>query len=178
MAAHSAAERPAKLPRALYLLLKEHCSITSRHSPACFSQTMTPRVRGGGGGVAAPQVGLRVVVEPRERLFLVRPRVHGQGAAARGDVLARHPGPDDVVMNRLSANWLLGGNCEVSVFQPGPVRLEKPSFGPALVYKLTGGEAGSNAFDLHWCYWLAPIAGAIVAALIYENLILGNDGES
>src|SRR5947209_19778144 len=28
---------------AVYLLLKEHCSITSRHSPACFSQTMTHR---------------------------------------------------------------------------------------------------------------------------------------
>jgi aquaporin Z len=49
------------------------------------------------------------------------------------------------------------------------------SFGPALVYKLTGGEAGGSAFDLHWCYWAAPIAGAIVAALVYEKLILGDD---
>jgi hypothetical protein len=37
------------------------------------------------------------------------------------------------VMNRLSANWQLGGNCEVSVFQPGQVRLESAPFGPALV---------------------------------------------
>ena len=51
------------------------------------------------------------------------------------------------------------------------------SFGPALVHKLTGGEAGAQAFDLHWCYWLAPVAGAIVAALIYEHLILAPDDD-
>jgi len=49
------------------------------------------------------------------------------------------------------------------------------SFGPALVHKLTGGEAGAGAFELHWCYWAAPIAGAVVAALVYHNLLLGND---
>jgi aquaporin Z len=51
------------------------------------------------------------------------------------------------------------------------------SFGPALIHKLTGGEAGASAFEYHWCYWAAPIAGAVLAALIYENLILGNDGD-
>jgi MIP family channel proteins len=51
------------------------------------------------------------------------------------------------------------------------------SFGPALVYKLTGGADGANAFNLHWCYWVAPIAGAVVAAMIYENVILGNDSD-
>jgi aquaporin Z len=51
------------------------------------------------------------------------------------------------------------------------------SFGPALIHKLTGGAAGENAFAIHWCYWVAPIAGAIVAALIYEHLILGNDND-
>jgi MIP family channel proteins len=52
------------------------------------------------------------------------------------------------------------------------------SFGPALIYKLTGGAGGANAFALHWCYWAAPIAGAVVAALIYEYVILekGNNG--
>ncbi len=40
------------------------------------------------------------------------------------------------------------------------------SFGPALVY---------GHFDLHWCYWLAPIAGAVVAALVYDNFILGSE---
>lgn len=51
------------------------------------------------------------------------------------------------------------------------------SFGPALIHRLTGGDAGAGAFELHWCYWAAPIAGAIVAAVIYEKLILGNDSD-
>jgi MIP family channel proteins len=37
------------------------------------------------------------------------------------------------------------------------------SFGPAL-------ELGYWAF--HWMYWVAPIAGAVVAALVYDNLLL------
>lgn len=49
------------------------------------------------------------------------------------------------------------------------------SLGPALIYKLTGGEAAAGAFDLHWCYWAAPIAGAVVAALIYDNFLLSNE---
>jgi len=49
------------------------------------------------------------------------------------------------------------------------------SFGPALVYKLTGGEAAAGAFDLHWCYWAAPIAGAVAAALFYDYCLLSDD---
>jgi MIP family channel proteins len=37
------------------------------------------------------------------------------------------------------------------------------SFGPALVV---------GNFAWHWVYWLAPIAGACVAALLYEKVIL------
>lgn len=37
------------------------------------------------------------------------------------------------------------------------------SFGPALVH---------NYFEWHWCYWVAPIAGAVAAALVYEHFIL------
>ncbi len=48
------------------------------------------------------------------------------------------------------------------------------SFGPALIFKLFGGEGGADAFALHWCYWAAPIAGAVVAALIYHNMLLGS----
>ena len=49
------------------------------------------------------------------------------------------------------------------------------SFGPTLVYKLMGGDGAERAFDFHGCYWAAPIAGAVVAALIYEYVILRND---
>jgi aquaporin Z len=38
------------------------------------------------------------------------------------------------------------------------------SFGPALVYQF---------FELHWCYWAAPIAGAVAAALLYQHVLLG-----
>jgi aquaporin TIP len=37
------------------------------------------------------------------------------------------------------------------------------SFGPALVF---------GHFNFHWCYWVAPAAGAVVAALLYEHVIL------
>jgi aquaporin TIP len=37
------------------------------------------------------------------------------------------------------------------------------SFGPALVQGFWGW---------HWCYWVGPIAGGVVAALIYHHLLL------
>jgi MIP family channel proteins len=37
------------------------------------------------------------------------------------------------------------------------------SFGPALI---------QGNFDWHWCYWVAPIAGAVVAAQFYQNVLL------
>lgn len=40
------------------------------------------------------------------------------------------------------------------------------SFGPALVV---------GNFAWHWVYWLAPIAGACAAAVLYEKLILENE---
>lgn len=38
------------------------------------------------------------------------------------------------------------------------------SFGPALVM---------GNFSFHWLYWIAPIAGACVAAMLYERVLLG-----
>ena len=49
------------------------------------------------------------------------------------------------------------------------------SFGPALIFMISGGE---NAFHLHWCYWAAPIAGAIAAAMLYHHVLLDNDKPS
>jgi aquaporin Z len=37
------------------------------------------------------------------------------------------------------------------------------SFGPAFVH---------GHFNLHWCYWVAPVAGAICAALLFEHVLL------
>jgi aquaporin Z len=40
------------------------------------------------------------------------------------------------------------------------------SFGPALVH---------NYFEWHFYYWLAPIAGAVAAALLYHHVLLESD---
>lgn len=40
------------------------------------------------------------------------------------------------------------------------------SFGPALA---------QMDFSLHWCYWVAPIAGAVAGALLYHHFILPED---
>jgi MIP family channel proteins len=42
------------------------------------------------------------------------------------------------------------------------------SFGPALIHR---------HFDWHWCYWVAPIAGAVVAALLFHHVLLEPDRE-
>jgi len=42
------------------------------------------------------------------------------------------------------------------------------SFAPALV---------AGAWDMHWVYWLAPIAGAALAAVTYEAVVGSRDGE-
>ena len=41
------------------------------------------------------------------------------------------------------------------------------SFGPAIVY---------GYFNWHWCYWAAPIAGAVAAALVYHHILLEKSG--
>jgi MIP family channel proteins len=52
---------------------------------------------------------------------------------------------------------LAGG--QVSGASLNPAR----SFGPALVYEF---------WEWHWTYWIAPVAGAILAALVYEHVLL------
>ena len=44
------------------------------------------------------------------------------------------------------------------------------SFGPALVCAMHG--INEDPWKLHWCYWVGPIAGAVLGALIYDHLIL------
>jgi MIP family channel proteins len=46
------------------------------------------------------------------------------------------------------------------------------SFGPALVHSCVERR---SYFDWHWCYWVAPIAGAVVAAIVYEYVLLDTD---
>jgi MIP family channel proteins len=43
------------------------------------------------------------------------------------------------------------------------------SFGPALVHR---------HFDWHWCYWAAPVAGAVVAALVFHHILLEKESNA
>lgn len=43
------------------------------------------------------------------------------------------------------------------------------SFGPAVTL---------GYFNWHWCYWVAPIAGAVVAALLYHHVLLENSSDA
>ena len=54
-------------------------------------------------------------------------------------------------------NILAGG--KITGASMNPAR----SFGPALVF---------NYWNWHWCYWVAPIAGGCVAALLYHHVFL------
>ena len=63
----------------------------------------------------------------------------------------------------VAADILMGG--PISGASMNPAR----TFGPGLV----GG-----VWNAHWIYWVGPIAGALVAGLLYHHLILGSQERS
>jgi MIP family channel proteins len=50
------------------------------------------------------------------------------------------------------------------------------SFGPAIVYSILVPSA-EGGFHLHWLYWVAPILGAVAAALVYHHLLLDRNAK-
>jgi aquaporin Z len=49
------------------------------------------------------------------------------------------------------------------------------SLGPTFALKLSGAavpDVMARIWQTHWMYWAAPIAGAVVAAQIYQHVLL------
>lgn len=63
-------------------------------------------------------------------------------------------------------NILAGGQMTGASMNPAR------SFGPAAVYALYKLEDWDKIWEWQWCYWAAPIAGAVVGALVYHHLVL------
>lgn len=61
----------------------------------------------------------------------------------------------------VGANILAGGAFDGGSMNPAV------SFGPAVV---------SWTWNNHWVYWVGPLIGAAIAALIYDNIFIGNSG--
>ncbi len=85
--------------------------------------------------------------------FLLMTSVYGTAVDERGDVKIGAFG----IGLTVTIDILAGG--PITGASMNPAR----SFGPALELM---------QFQGHWMYWLAPIAGAIVAAVVFEQLIL------
>lgn len=61
----------------------------------------------------------------------------------------------------VGANILVGGAFDGAAMNPAV------SFGPALV---------TWSWTNHWVYWVGPFIGAAIAAIIYDNIFIGDDG--
>jgi MIP family channel proteins len=74
---------------------------------------------------------------------------------------------DDRAPSMKLGGFAIGLTVAFDVLAAGPVTGASMnparSFGPALVHGM---------FDYHWCYWLAPIAGAVAAAQLYHHVLL------
>lgn len=83
-----------------------------------------------------------------------------------GTVIDRR-GPQFAVSGSLGVGAIVAANILAGGAVSGGAMNPARAFGPALV---------QADFGYHWCYWLAPIAGGIAAALLYENIFL-NSGQ-
>ncbi|MED6150413.1 Aquaporin TIP1-3, partial [Stylosanthes scabra] len=62
----------------------------------------------------------------------------------------------------VGADILVGGPFDGASMNP------EVSFGPAIV---------SWSWTPHWVYWVGPFIGAAIAAILYDNIFIGDDGQ-
>lgn len=77
---------------------------------------------------------------------------------------------DERAVRMKLGGWAIGLTVAFDILAGGPVTGASMnparSFGPALV---------QGNFTLHWCYWVAPIVGAVIAAQIFHHFLLKED---
>src|SRR5207253_2058267 len=103
-------------------------------------------------------------VEPGAALLIIA-LAHGVGLSLAvsnfGGISGAHVNPaitcGFLVTGRITPSLAAGGGITGASMNPAR------SFGPALEMM---------HWQWHWAYWIAPIAGACAAALVYENLLL------
>lgn len=66
----------------------------------------------------------------------------------------------------LVIGFVYGINVMISISVSGGSMNPARSFGPALISTLLG-VLPTTAFELHWIYWLAPLLGGLIAALVH-----------
>lgn len=85
-----------------------------------------------------------------------------------GTVIDRR-GPQFAVSGALGVGAIVAANILAGGAVSGAAMNPARAFGPALV---------QADFDYHWCYWLAPIVGAVLAAVFYERVFLADENDS
>jgi MIP family channel proteins len=98
--------------------------------------------------------------------FLLMTAIFGTAVDSRG--LAVKIGGFGIGLT-VAFNILAGG--AITGASMNPAR----SLGPTIALKLSGAavpDLMSRIWQLHWIYWVAPVAGAVLAAQIYEHVLL------
>lgn len=71
--------------------------------------------------------------------------------------------------------WGIGLTVGMDILMGGPITGAAMNPARTIGTLIGGGSANSSLWHQHWVYWIGPILGAVVAAMIYDLLILKRD---
>ncbi|MFH1107745.1 MAG: aquaporin [Planctomycetota bacterium] len=66
----------------------------------------------------------------------------------------------------------IGLTVTMDIFMGGPITGAAMNPARAIGTLIAGGNATASLWSQHWVYWVGPVVGGVLAALIYEALIL------